>query len=110
MSKIDDSARPAGPPDDEPPEGLRRRLARLRRTLQDRLWAADERWADDRGYDSWRSASGWTVHVRDPRFDLRHGCVDCDGTGRDRITGGDCPCCEGTGVVTDIPPEDGELR
>jgi hypothetical protein len=50
---------------------------------------------------------GWTVGVlpgtrthvyRDPRWDRRRLCEDCEGSGRD----GARPCllCEGTGVVT----------
>jgi DnaJ-class molecular chaperone len=44
--------------------------------------------------------------VRDPRFDRRHVCDTCDGEGRHRITGAECPDCGGAGVVTD--PERGE--
>jgi hypothetical protein len=108
--EIDDRARSAGPGARPPRETLRRRLARLRLTLQDRLWSDHEKWAADRGYESWRSPYGWTVYGRDPRFDRRHACVDCDATGRHRITGDECPECRGNGVVTRDVPEDGELR
>ena len=107
MSETNGRARP-GAPDGEPPrETLRQRLARLLAALQDRLWADHEKWTADRGYESWRSPSGWRAHGRDPRFDRRHACAECDGTGRHRITGDECPDCDG-GVVTLDPPEDGE--
>jgi hypothetical protein len=107
MSKVDDRAHSVGPDDEPPGRGLRERLARLRAALQDRLWADHEKWTADRGYQSWRSPSGWTAYGRDPRFDLRQECRSCDGTGRDRITGAECPACD-DGVVTLDPPEDGE--
>jgi hypothetical protein len=53
---------------------------------------------------------GWTVTVtpgtrthvyRDPRWDRRHQCEECDGTGCEGAR--PCPWCEGTGVVTDRP-------
>ena len=91
MARIDHRARPAGPPDDDPPGTWRRRLARLLADIQDRLWRADEKWAAERGLETWRSPNGWSVSVRDPRFDLRHVCGECDGTGRHRITGAECP-------------------
>lgn len=109
MSKIDDGARSLGPDDQPPRPGLRERLARLRSALQDHLWRDHEKWTADRGYQSWRSASGWTVYGRDPRFDLRRACTDCDATGRDRITGDECPECV-DGVITLDPSEDGEWR
>jgi hypothetical protein len=83
-----------------------RRIGALRQALQDWLWNLDEKWASDRGLDTWRSPSGWAVHVRDRRFDLRHVCGTCDGTGRHRISGAKCADCAGVGVVTD--PERGE--
>jgi hypothetical protein len=111
MARIDHRAPPAGPPDDDTPRGTwRRRLARLRAALQDRLWSDHEKWTADRGYESWRSPSGWKAYGRDPRFDRRHACFDCDATGRHRITGDECPECQGTGVVTLDAPEDGEPR
>jgi hypothetical protein len=75
-------------------------LCRLAR-LQDRLWARDEKWAAERGYSSRRSASGWSITMRDPRFDLRQECSECGGTGRHRISVGECSECGGTGVVTE---------
>lgn len=110
MSEINGRARPVDSGDEPPRRGLRGRLALLRALLQDRLWSSDEKWAADRGYDTWRSPAGWTVHVRNPRFDLRQECDDCGGEGRDPITGRDCPGCDGTGVVTLDPPEDGDVR
>jgi hypothetical protein len=83
-----------------------RRCGALRQALQDWLWNPDEKWAAERGYETWRSPSGWSVSVRDPRFNLRHECGECDGTGRDRVTGAECAECGGVGVVTD--PERGE--
>ena len=82
-------------------------IERFRRAVQDRLWAADEKWAADRGLDSYRSPSGWSVVIRDPRFDLRQECRECTGTGHDRITGEECTECE-DGVVTLDPPEEDE--
>jgi hypothetical protein len=105
MSEINDRARSAGPDDEPPRETLRQRLARLRTTLQDHLWRADEKWAADRGWTSQRSASGWSIRVRDPRFDLRQECTECDGAGRHRITGAECEVCDGVGVVTLPDPE-----
>ncbi len=86
--------------------GLRRRLARLRAALQDELACDDEKWAAERGYECWRSSSGWTFRARDPRFGLRHECAGCRGSGRLPITGAECVDCAGTGVVT-LGPEDG---
>lgn len=108
MSRIDDRVRPAGSGDEPPRRGLLERLVRLRATLQDRLWDDHEKWTADRGYQSRRSPSGWAVYGRDPRFDLRQECLDCGGTGRDRISGA-CPECD-DGVVTFDLPEDGEWR
>jgi DnaJ-class molecular chaperone len=106
MSKIDDRGGPAGPAGEEPSGGPRRRLARIIAEVQDRLWAADEKWAAECGCTSRRSASGWAVDIRDSRFDRRHVCGRCDGEGRHPITGAECPDCSGVGVVTD--PERGE--
>jgi hypothetical protein len=107
MARTDHLARPAGPPDDDDPPGTwSRRLAHLRMRVQDWLWGPDERFAEERGWTATRSASGWSVTVRDPRFDRRHVCDTCDGTGRHRITGAECADCAGVGVVTD--PERGE--
>ena len=107
MSKIDDRARATGSGDQPPRPGLRERLARLRVAVADHLWRDHEKWTADRGYQSWRSASGWTAYGRDPRFDLREECKECRGSGRDRITGVECPHCQ-DGVVTHRPPEGGE--
>jgi hypothetical protein len=111
MAQIDHRARPAGPPDDDAsrPTTWRHRIARLRKAIQDRLWRADEEFATDRGWTAQRSPSGWSIRVRDPRFDRRKECGACGGTGRDRITGADCPDCDATGVVT-LPPGGGEQR
>ena len=74
--------------------------------LQDRLWARDEKWAAERGYTVRRSSRGWSVSIRDPRFDRRHACSSCAGTGRERIAVAECSECGGVGVVTE--PEGGE--
>jgi hypothetical protein len=109
MPRIDHRTRPAGPPDDDVPAGSwRRRLDRLRTRVQDYLWRPDERFAAERGWTAERSRSGWSIEVRDPRFNRRHLCFACDGTGRHHITGVECPDCAGTGVVTE--PEGGEPR
>lgn len=86
-------------------DGWRRRLARLRATVQDGLWSADEKWAAERGYTARRSARGWALEIRDPRFDRRHVCGSCEGTAHHPITGATCAYCV-DGVVTD--PERGE--
>ena len=70
MSKVDDRAHSVGPDDEPPGRGLRERLARLRAALQDRLWADHEKWTADRGYQSWRSPSGWTAYGRDRHLPL----------------------------------------
>jgi len=107
VAGIDHLARPSGPPDDEAPSGRRRdRLARLRARLQNWLWAPDERFAEERGWTATRSRSGWSVTMRDPRFDRRHVCEACAGSGRHPITGAECADCGGVGVVTG--PERGE--
>ena len=41
--------------------------------LIERLWAADDKWAASRGYESGR-VTGWSVGTRDPRFDYRREC------------------------------------
>jgi hypothetical protein len=92
VARIDHLTRPGGQPDDGPLGRWRRRLARLRGTAQDRLWREDEKWAADRGHRTWRSSSGWAVHVHDQRFDRRHVCDSCGGSG--------CAYCV-DGVVTD---------
>jgi len=106
--KTDDRARAAGSDDEPPRRDLRSRLARLKATVQERLWSADEKWAADRGWTSQRSASGWSIRARDPRFDLRQECWECHGSGRHPITGVECDDCEGTGVITlsDEPDDD----
>ena len=102
MSEINRIARPAGSPDDDPQRGTRfHRLARLKDRLQDWIAGPDERFAEERGWTATRSASGWAVTVRDPRFDRRHVCHTCGGEGRHRITGAECVDCAGVGVVTD---------
>ena len=106
MSHGTGRARPVGSGGEPPREGLRARLAGLRSALQDRLWSADEKWAAERGWTARRSASGWSIQVRDPRFDLRQECWECGGTGFHRITGAECEVCDGTGVVT-LAGEDG---
>jgi hypothetical protein len=113
MPTIDHRARPSGPPDDDVPSGTWRRrishrLARFRSHCQDRLWGPDEQFAAERGWTAERSIRGWSIEVRDPRFNRRHLCFACDGTGRHRITGVGCPACFGNGVVTE--PEGGEPR
>lgn len=76
------------------------RLARLITSLQDRIWAQDEAFAADRDYDVRRSTRGWTITVRDTRWDRKQLCSPCSATGADPITGESCPDCAGTGVVT----------
>jgi hypothetical protein len=53
---------------------------------------------------------GWTMTVRpgtrthvyrDPRWDRRHACEECAGTGCEGVR--PCGWCDGTGVVTDRP-------
>ena len=109
MSEINDRAGGVGPDGRPPRETVRQRLARLVAELQDHLWSADEKWAADHGYDSWRSRSGWTDYARDPRFNLRQECIECSGVGRHPITGVECEACGGTGVVT-LSDEGGEPR
>lgn len=100
---IEREAPPAEPPNDDGRLSTwRHRLARL----QDRLWAHDEKWAAERGYTVCRSPRGWSIAIRDPRFDRRHACIGCAGTGHHRIAVGECSECGGTGVVTE--PEAGE--
>lgn len=107
MSKINRITRPAGSPDGDPQRGTRfRRFVRLKARLQDWIAGPDEQFAAERGWTTTRSASGWSVTVRDPRFDRRHVCDACAGTGRHPITGTECADCTGVGVVTD--PERGE--
>ena len=107
MSKIDHIAHPAEPADDDARrDSPLRRLARLKDRLQEWISGPDERFAAERGWTATRSPSGWSVTVRDPRFDRRHVCESCGGEGRHRITGADCSECGGVGVITD--PERGE--
>ena len=107
MAGTDHLARPTGPPDEEAPSSRRRgRFARLRARLQNWLWTPDELFAHERGWSATRSPSGWSVTIRDPRFDRRHVCEACEGSGRHRITGAECTDCAGVGVVTD--PDRGE--
>lgn len=84
--------------------GLAGRLTRLIAALQDRVWAADEAFATERGYRARRSPGGWSITVRDPRWDRRQVCPECAGT----IAGAPCQRCAGTGVGTlPAPGEDG---
>jgi hypothetical protein len=100
---IEREAPPAGPPhDDGRFSTWRCRLARL----QDWLWARDEKWAAERGYTVRRSSWGWSVSIRDPRFDRRHACSSCAGIGRQDVGDAECSACGGIGVVTE--PERGE--
>lgn len=75
-------------------------LTRLIAALQDRIWAADEAFASERRYHASRSPGGWSITVRDSRWDRRQLCEDCAVSGRQPITGVPCPRCAGTGVVT----------
>jgi hypothetical protein len=108
MSKMHGGARSAGADDEPSRPTLHERLARLRAALQDRLWRDDEKRAAERGWTAQRSASGWSIQVRDPRFDLRQECWECQGAGRHPITGAECDACAGTGVITlpDGPGDD----
>lgn len=108
MPRTDHRTRPTDPPDDDStPTTWRRRLARLRAAVQDRLWHSDEEFAAERGWTVQRSTGGWSITVRDPAFDRRAACVACVGTGHDRITGADCADCDATGVIT-LPPDGGD--
>lgn len=77
-------------------------IARLVTALLDRIWAADERHAAERGWTTTRSTSGLSIRVRDPRWASRHTCDGCSATGVEPITGSTCHLCAGTGVVTDV--------
>jgi hypothetical protein len=68
------------------------RLKRLRGRLQAWLWRPDEALAADRGWDVRRSRSGWSITVRDARWDTRQECSACAGAG--------CDTCALTGVIT----------
>lgn len=81
-------------------------FSRLRAALQDRLWAADEVFAAERGWTARRSSRGWSIDVRDPRWDCRQECSSCRGEGREPITGRMCTACDGIGVVTLGPAEE----
>ena len=107
MSKVDDRVPSAGPPDDGPHRhGLRRRLTRLRADLLRRAWADHDAWTEERGYQNWRSSSGFRAYGRDPRFDRRQECLECGGTGRNPFMIDACEPCDGTGVVTLPAPYD----
>lgn len=90
--------------------GVAGRFARLIAAFQDRIWAADEAFAADRRYDARRSPGGWSITVRDPRWDRRQPCSGCAATGCDPITGAPCLLCAGTGVVTLRVTDGGEQR
>jgi hypothetical protein len=83
---------------DKPHRRWQRWLGRVCAAVQDRLWEQDEEFAAQRGYDARRSHRGWTITVRDPRWDSRQECPACAGRG----CGPDAqPCaeCAGSGVV-----------
>jgi hypothetical protein len=108
MSTTDRGAQPTGTSGDDPRPGPFHRLVAAYRAWQDRMWRADEEWAAECRYTVQRSPSNWSITVRDPRFDLRQECWECDGTGRHRITGSECENCAGIGVVTLDPPDEEE--
>jgi hypothetical protein len=70
--------------------------------LGDVLFARADARARDCGWTVSRSRSGLHRSYRDPRFDLLHGCVRCNGSGRNPH-GTDCARCVGTGRLVHDP-------
>jgi DnaJ-class molecular chaperone len=70
--------------------------------LGDGLFARSDARARDCGWEVGRSRSGLHRSYRDPRFDLLHRCVRCNGSGRNP-QGSDCARCYGTGRVVHHP-------
>jgi DnaJ-class molecular chaperone len=70
--------------------------------LGDVLFARSDARARDCGWEVGRSRSGLHRSYRDPRFDLLHRCVRCNGSGRNPH-GSDCARCYGTGRIVHHP-------
>jgi hypothetical protein len=67
--------------------------------IEDRLAGRADAAARRRGWAVRIVPGTRTYEFRDPRWDRRRPCIDCDGLGR---TGAQpCLWCQGTGVVTD---------
>jgi hypothetical protein len=70
--------------------------------LGDALFARSDARARDRGWEVSRSRSGLHRSYRDPRFDLLHRCLRCNGGGLNP-RGTDCARCYGTGRIVHDP-------
>lgn len=76
------------------------------RRLGERLFAAEDDRARNRGWQVQRIQGGLGRTYRDPRYDRRTICPACGGTGSDPDFGEVqwCVACRGVGVVTRKPP------
>jgi hypothetical protein len=85
--------------DHTPAPGLWARLWIWMRLLLDRLFAPDDVWAIQHGWEIERGRLGLSRTYRDPRFDTLASCGACHGRGWVQ-PGRPCLTCGGTGCVT----------
>jgi hypothetical protein len=67
-----------------------------------RLFAADDQRAAERGWQVTPGRHGLSRRYRDPRFDALISCPGCQGNGA--TDGWPCPACRATGRLTRPPP------
>jgi uncharacterized phage protein len=79
------------------------RLARLIRTVGDRLFRDTDTRASQYGWQITTRRGGLARTYRDPRFDRFHRCPACQGTGTRRSDQA-CHRCAGTGRITVAQP------
>lgn len=77
--------------------GAGKRLAQLIKDLEDRLFAAEDARARRRGWQIFRSPTGFGRRYRDPRWDLVSECPQCTGEGW--TLSGSCGACHGRGTI-----------
>lgn len=75
---------------------LRRWIDEGQRRSGERLFAASDEAARQRGWQVYRTGHLGRAY-RDPRFDLLTWCRACRGTGRVSYQTAPCPSCSGTG-------------
>ena len=75
------------------------------RLLPDRLFAPDDVWAIQHGWQIERGRLGLSRTYRDPRFDTLTRCEHCRGLGSAEA-GRACAHCGGTGRITVRPDKD----
>ncbi len=83
---------------------IHKSLATWIRALTQRMFAAPDAAAQQRGWQVSSTHGGFGRSYRDPRFDTLASCGDCLGHGT-RSPGNPCHTCRGTGRITVRPAD-----